>query len=68
MAVQSGLDITVNEIFTTVHHLLLPGLPGEDVEAVLAVLRDLDVDQQVVVLDPVPGVAFLHWNSLRAIE
>ena len=45
MAVQSGLDITVNEIFTTVHHLLLPGLPGEDVEAVLAVLRDLDVDQ-----------------------
>ena len=64
MAAQSGLDITVNEIFTTVHHLLFPGLPGENVQTVLAVLRDFDVDKEDVFFDPISRVAFLNRNSL----
>lgn len=59
-----ALDITVNEIFTAVHHLLFPGLPGENVQTVLAVLRDFDVDKEDVFFDPISRVAFLNRNSL----
>ena len=41
-------------------HLLVPGLPGKDVQAVLALLGHLDVHQQeLLILDPVPGIPLL---------
>ncbi len=54
------LDVAVDEILAAVDHLVLPLLPGEQLEAVLAFLGHLDVHQQVLlILDPVAGVPLL---------
>ena len=54
------LDVAVDEIFAAVDHPLAPLLPGEDLEAVLALLRHLDIHQQkLVLLYPVASVSFL---------
>ncbi len=61
-------DITVNEILATVNHFLFPSFPSENVESVLAVLRNFDVDQKVVVPDSVSGISFTDGDSLKIKE
>ena len=55
------VNITVNEVFAAVQHLLLPRLAGENLETVLSFLGHLDVHQKILfVLDPVPRVPLLR--------
>jgi hypothetical protein len=48
-----------------VNHFLFPSFSSEDVESVLAVLRNFDVDEKVVVPDSVSSIAFADGDSLK---